>query len=168
MFDLPLHPAIVHLPLGLAFVMPVAALFLVLRASDERRTAWLVVALQAVLVVGALASLRTGEGDEERVEQVVPEAAIEVHEERAELFLWLSVAVLAGFVVAAAVREPKVRQVAAGVSLAGALAVTGVGVAVGHAGGELVYTHGAAAAHTEAPSATASQRTHHEEDEDDD
>ncbi|MCA9673595.1 MAG: hypothetical protein KC464_01045, partial [Myxococcales bacterium] len=85
----PLHPVIVHVPLVLALVAPVAigwAAWRRLRGATDRRT-WLAAALLQVVIVGsAFAALRTGGEEEERVEQVVPEAAIETHEERAELF----------------------------------------------------------------------------------
>ncbi len=64
MSSLPLHPALVHLPLGLAFVMPFLAVSLAWALWVRRvpRLTWaIVVALQTVLLAGGLVALRTGE-----------------------------------------------------------------------------------------------------------
>ena len=69
--SLPLHPAIVHLPLGLAFLMPALALGFgwALWTGRIRARAWIaIVALQAVLLGGGLAAMNTGEREEDRVE----------------------------------------------------------------------------------------------------
>lgn len=87
--ETPLHPALVHLPLGLAAVLPIAALGLALalwRGWLPAR-AWVgLVVLQAMLVAGGVVALRTGEADEERVERTVGEASIEAHEHAAQRF----------------------------------------------------------------------------------
>jgi len=92
----PLHPALVHLPLGLSIVLPLVAAgmaFALWRGLVPRRTWGVVVGLQAALVVGALVALKTGEREERRVEPVVGETALERHEEAAEVFLWGSAVV---------------------------------------------------------------------------
>ena len=83
----PLHPAVVHLPIALALVVPLVALF----ALVASRLGWLptrgwlfVVLLQALLLGSGWASHETGEEEEERVERVVAERHIEDHEKRAE------------------------------------------------------------------------------------
>lgn len=149
MGSLPLHPALVHIPLGLAFVVPLLALgVLVLFRKDALpRKAWaLVVGCQAVLVAGGFVAMRTGSGEEEKVERVVSEQAISRHEEAAEVFTWTAAAVLALSVVVLLVpaRATRLGAVAAAV---GMLAVAGLGVRVGHAGGQLVYQHNAGAAY---------------------
>jgi len=70
------------------------AVLLLLRKRASQRAWWLAVALQALVVVTGFAALRTGEADEERVEAMVNEAAIETHEERAETFLIAATIVL--------------------------------------------------------------------------
>ena len=87
MSGLPLHPALVHLPLGLAFVMPFLALILawaLWTGRAPRRTWAIVVALQAVLLAGGLLALRTGEAQEDRVEPIVGETALGRHESAAQ------------------------------------------------------------------------------------
>jgi uncharacterized membrane protein len=153
MNSLPLHPAIVHIPMGVAMLMPfIAAGFAwALWTRRAGSMAWMaVVALQAVLLASSLVAINTGGNEEERVERVVPESAIEAHEEAAEQFAWASGGTL---VLAALVLLFKRREVAgpltAGVVVA-TLAVAGLGYRVGHAGGQLVYQHGAASAYASA------------------
>ena len=58
MTSLPLHPAIVHLPLGLAFVIPALAVGFAwaLWTGRVRQRAWIaILALQAVLLTAGLA-----------------------------------------------------------------------------------------------------------------
>lgn len=149
--NLPLHPAIVHLPLGVAFVVPFVAAALawaVWRGRLPRASFALLTALQAIVVAGGLVAVQLGERDAKRVEPLIGEAAVEVHEERAELFLWAAGAVLVG--AAALLVVPKGRApAAAAVVTAGAAAVALLGARAGEAGGELVYRHGAAAAFQE-------------------
>jgi len=144
----PLHPAIVHLPIALAVLLPLASgafALAVARGWLPLRSWVLVVALHALLVGATWAALETGESEEERVERVVPEAAIETHEERAELFLWLSVGALA--VSGAGLLGGTAGAAARGLAVAAGLALLGGGMRGGHSGGELVYVHGAASAY---------------------
>lgn len=149
MSTLPLHPSIVHVPLGLAFVLPlVAAGFAIaLWRRAVPRSAFLVVfGLQAVLVGAGVVAMKLGERDEKRVERVVAERLVEAHEERAEAFVWTAALVLAGAAAVLVVPARAAGGLAAAVA-AGTLAVAALGAAAGHAGGELVYRHGAASAY---------------------
>ena len=151
MSDLPLHPALVHLPLGLAFVMPCLALALtwVLWARHAPRRTWaIVVALQAILVAGGLVALRTGEAQEDRVGQVVAEAAIAQHEAAAEQFVWAAVATLALAVATLLLKEGAAMRSGLVLTAVASLVVTGLAIRAGHAGGQLVYVHGAASAYS--------------------
>lgn len=143
--ELPLHPALVHLPLGLSLVMPL----LVGAALIGRR--WLgppVVALlagaQLLLFAGAVIAKETGEDAEDLAkEQGAPRAVIHEHEERAELFT-----VLAGLGLLALGGSAVAGQRRAAVPLLGVAGVLSLGAAVqgvrtGHEGGELVYEYGA-------------------------
>jgi uncharacterized membrane protein len=168
----PLHPAVVHLPIALAVLLPALALLgavTIQRRIVPPRT-WLgVLLLQAVLVGSGWLALETGEAQEERVEQVVAERHIEDHEERAERFQLAAGVTLA--VLAAGLLPGAVGGVARGVSVVATLAVLAAGVQVGHSGGELVYRHGAAAAYTRQDAAGVAAREHvgaYEEDDDHD
>jgi uncharacterized membrane protein len=146
----PLHPAVVHLPVALAALIPLgalAALLAIWRGFLPTRAWWAVVLLQALLVGSAWLAVETGEREEERVEEVVAESRIEAHEEAAERFLALAGAGL--LVIGAGLLPHRTGQVA---RAAGALAAVGVlaaGIQVGHSGGELVYRHGAARVYAE-------------------
>src|SRR5262245_17612151 len=90
----PLHPAVVHLPIALAALIPllaVLALIAISRGWLPARAWAAVVLLQALLVGSAWLAHETGEDQEERVERVVEEKYIEEHEEAAMYFLYLSV-----------------------------------------------------------------------------
>jgi uncharacterized membrane protein len=154
--SLPLHPALVHIPLGLAAVIPLVALaitFAQWRRGLSRRAWSLVVGMQAFLLAGGLIAQRTGGADEERVESVVAESAIEQHEEAAEVFLVGIGATLALAALVLVVPARAARYGALAASLA-AIGVAGLGIRVGHAGGRLVYQEGAAAAWTDGTTRT--------------
>src|SRR5215471_7708483 len=95
---LPLHPAVVHVPLGLALVMPVllAGLLWAVYTNRLPRAAWLVgLVLQGVLLGAALVALRTGEQDEERAEVRATEAQVDAHAHAARAFTWAAGATFA-------------------------------------------------------------------------
>ena len=155
MGSMPLHPAIVHLPLALAILMPlIAAGFAwALWTGRIRPRAWLaVVAFQALLLGSGVAATRTGEAEEERVENVVQESALHQHEELADQFVWAAglTLVLTGLVLV--VRRPAAVRVLVSGIVAATIVVAALGLRVGHAGGQLVYVHGAASAYAQ-PSA---------------
>lgn len=166
---LPLHPKLVHLPIALAVLMPlVSASFLLawVRGWFPRRTWLAAVALQGLLVIGALAAQRTGAQDEDRAEAAVGKAAIEAHEEAAEQFTAVAAAVLAFAVGAAALRPEKAARALAVLTLAGTLAVLAMGYRVGEAGGRIVYGAGgpAAALGAPAPGGEGHHRSKHHDD----
>lgn len=145
---LPLHPAVVHVPLGLAFALPLvtAGLALALWRGLVPRRAWVIaIFLQALLVGGGVVALKAGERDEDRVERVVGKQPVKAHEEAAEAFVWSGAFVLAVATAALLVPGPASAAVAA-VAAAGTLAVAFLGYRAGEAGGELVYRRGAASA----------------------
>ncbi len=173
--NVPLHPAIVHIPLGLAFVLPLVVLVLTVllwRGQLARRAFISVFALQLVLFASGLAALKTGENDEERVERVVAESRIEQHEEAAELFVWGAGAVLVLSLAPLLLRSRRGQSIAAALATASTFAVAGLGYRAGKAGGELVYVHGAAQAYTQtgsagsAPSGEAAPARHGHDDDD--
>ena len=146
----PLHPALVHLPLGLAFILPALALGFAWVAwkSPLKRRAWtLIVVLQAVLLGAGFVAMNTGEREGERIERAVPKAAIERHEELAEQFLWatgITLVVAAGALV---FRRPGAVRTLTGAAVVGTLVVAAAALRVGHAGGQLVYVLNAASAY---------------------
>lgn len=152
----PLHPAVVHFPIVLVILLPIVAVatLLAVRRGARARRAWAIpVAVAAALTLSAWVAVQTGQQQEERVERVVAENALETHEEAAERFLVLSGVLLlvtlgglAGGIVGRAGRVA---------STAGAFALVLAGWQVGHSGGSLVYQHGAAAAYAGGAAANA-------------
>ena len=163
MTSLPLHPAIVHVPLGLAFVLPALAIGYAWAVwkGKVRTRAWLaIVALQAVLLAAGVVAMNTGEREEDRVERVVPEAALEQHEAYAEQFVWATgfTLVLAALVLVS--RRPAIAHALTLATVAGTIVVAAAAIRVGHAGGRLVYVHNAGAAYGgAAPAARADPAT---------
>jgi uncharacterized membrane protein len=160
MSGMPLHPLIVHFPIVLAFLLPISvvvALWAVRKGTTPRRGWSFPVVVAAALAVSAFVASRTGEAEEDRVERVVAEQAIETHEEAAERFLVLSGVLfavsLAGFLPRTVGHAGRI------VTAFGALGLVAAAVQVGHSGGTLVYRDGAASAYTSAASAKASPAT---------
>ncbi len=145
MTDLPLHPAVVHIPLGLAIVMPIVAIALawaVWKGKLPRSALAVVAGLQLFIAAGGLVAMELGDGEAERNAQIVPKNAIHDHEEAAETFVWFSVGVLAVAIAALFVparRAPIVAAVVAAGTLAGAV----LALDAGRKGGELVFRYGA-------------------------
>lgn len=146
----PLHAALVHMPVAFAVLAPLAALaawILVNRGADVPRTWGMVVALLALLSVSAVVAKSTGEDQEERVEEVVAHAAIETHEEAADVFTTGSFVLLV--VAGAGLVRGQVGRWARLTATLGTLALLWAGYQVGHSGGRLVYQHGAASVYRE-------------------
>lgn len=150
LFGMPLHPLIVHFPIVLTFLLPIsilAALWAIRKGTTPRR-AWSVpLAFAAALAASAYVATETGESQEDRVEQVLPEeGALHGHEEAAERFLVLSGVLFVVSVVGLAPRS--IGQAARIVTAVGAVGLIAAAAQVGHSGGTLVYRDGAASAYT--------------------
>ncbi len=144
----PLHAAVVHLPMALAVLLPLAAvlaLAAIKRGAAPRPTWGVMVLLVAMLIGSGLVAKETGEDGEDRVEQLVPEGALEAHEEAADRFLVVGAVVL--LVSLLGLRRDRLGGGARIATTLGTLAVLAAGWSVGHAGGELVYRYGGAAAY---------------------
>lgn len=147
MFDLPLHPIVVHFPIVLGFILPFAgfAFWWAIKKDFLPQRVWvLITALALVYGASALVASELGEKDEDKVEKVVSEKLIEEHEEAAELVPWIAGTLL--LVSLAGLRgknAQRARLAFAIVSLAATIPLANAG----HTGGELVYKYGAANAH---------------------
>ncbi|MGH9641352.1 MAG: DUF2231 domain-containing protein [Terriglobales bacterium] len=145
---MPLHPALVHMPLALAFIAPFLALGFTWALWKGRihSRAWIIIAaLQAVLLLSGLIAMYFGEREEARLKSRVSPALLEQHDDLADQFLWV-----AGFTLGAAslvplLRRPRTVRALAVTTLAGSLLSAGAAFRAGHTGGELVYLHNAAA-----------------------
>lgn len=148
----PWHPAVVHLPVALAMLLPLVALgalWTIRRGATPRRV-WGVATLGfAILTFSAWLAVQTGEATAERVERIVAEQPLETHEERGESFFVLTLVTLA--IAAAGLVRGRIGDVARLASTIGSLVLFGVGWLVGHSGGALVYKHGAASAYATPP-----------------
>ena len=151
MLPYPLHPAIVHFPLVLAFLLPLIAAGAVwsIRRGTRPRRAWSIPVIATLMLLGsAWASVKTGEAQDERVERVVAEQPLSVHEEMAEGFLAGAGAV--AFVAAVGLIGGLIGGIARVVTVVASLVLVLAAVRVGHSGGQLVYKYGAANAYVPA------------------
>jgi uncharacterized membrane protein len=161
MNSLPLHPAIVHLPLALAILMPLfaAGVTWAMWTGRVHPRAWLaIVGLQALLLGSGLLAINTGGAEEERVEAVIREGVLHQHEEFAEQFVWAIGITLALTTLVLVLKRPGASHATAAAVVVATVAVAGLGLRVGHAGGQLVYVHGAASAYAAPAAATSLTR----------
>ena len=141
----PLHPAVVHFPVVLAFLLPIfaaGALWTIRRGARPRRAWGIPLALAGALTLSAWAAVQTGEAQEDQVERVVADQPLDRHEEAAEAFIAGSVVVL--LVMGAGLLPGWLGTSARVVGTLGAVALVASAALVGHSGGQLVYQHGAA------------------------
>jgi uncharacterized membrane protein len=146
----PLHPAVVHLPIALAVLIPLVAagvIAAIARGFLPTHAWWAVVALQILLVGSAWLALETGEAQAERVEKIVAERYVDAHQDAAEWFLGVSGA--AAMLMAIGLLHDRRGRIGRVVGAVASLVVLATAVRTGHLGGELVYRHGAASAYTE-------------------
>ncbi len=144
------HPKLVHIPIALGVLMPLiaGAVWVAWWRQWLPARSWvLVVGLQAMLLGSGIVALQTGESEEARVERVVPEGALDEHEEAAEAFVFASGGVLGLMLLALALGRRKAGLPSAAVATLGTLAVLALGYRTGQAGGDLVYRHNAASAY---------------------
>lgn len=145
----PLHPAVVHFPLVLMFILPLVAFgaWWVIHDGGRLRTwGWAVLAA-AALTGSAWVAHEAGDDQAEKVEKVVAERLVEQHEDAGHLFAIASTVVL-GLTLLGLV-PGMVGKSARLLTVAGAVVVAGLGVRAGKLGGDLVYKHGAASAYVQ-------------------
>jgi uncharacterized membrane protein len=147
MFELPLHPVVVHFPIVLGILLPVVALILWwgIRKEFLQPKVWLLVAVLALAYgASAVVAVELGEEDEEKVEKIVSEEIIEEHEEAGELIPWVAGGLLLVSLAGLLPRQGDKARLA--LIVLGLVAIVPL-IQTGHTGGELVYKYGAATAH---------------------
>lgn len=154
----PLHPAVVHFPVVLAFLLPIfaaGALWAIRRGARSVRAWSLPLAVAGALLVSSWAAVQTGESQEETIENVVADAPLDAHEEAAESFIWASAIVL--LVIGGGLAPGVFGKTMRVLGTAGAVGLVAGAALVGHTGGELVYRHGAASAYATSAQGQLSQ-----------
>jgi uncharacterized membrane protein len=145
----PLHPAIVHFPIALAFILPVLILVfsLMIKKNKMAPQAWfIIIGLQLLTTVTGYVSLESGEEAEDVVEKVLDKKLIHEHEERAEIFVGSTVIALVLSTAAFFLRK-EFQFILKLVVFVLSLVSSFLAYRTGHSGGELVYRYGAASAY---------------------
>ncbi len=151
---LPLHPIMVHMPMALVILLPLItiAAFVIFKKSEKisgKKIMIYVGLFHLFLTLSTFVSLQTGEADEDRVERVVAERYIEIHEHKAEEFMSATgVALVAVFIAAFLLADRFFTPTMIGIMLMQGVLIY-LGYQVGHSGGELVYVHNAASVHSQ-------------------
>jgi len=143
--ELPLHPGLVHLPIGLAFALPLLALavsFGIIRAWFPRNTWVLIVALAALQVGTALVAREAGEKEAHRIGKAMPKGAIHEHVLAANFFTGWSVALLVLAAGALALRKEKPFRAATMTAAVLFFFPLATGLRTGYLGGKLVFLDG--------------------------
>lgn len=146
---IPWHPLFVHLPLALAFIVPVLALVcivLIKRQKLPMSVWWIVAALQVTMTMSGYLAMESGEWEETAVEKITGDVPISAHEERAEMFVSASVAASALSLIVVFAKS-SVQLPIQLVALALMLGNMVLAVRTGLSGGELVYKYKAPAAY---------------------
>ena len=147
MFDLPLHPIVVHFPIVLGSLLPFLGLLLwwAIKKNIMPHSVWVLVMVMA-LAYGAssIVAVEAGEADEEKVEEIVSERVIEEHEEAGEVIPWVAGALF--LVSVAGLVKKNSHAIRLSLVILSFIAIIPL-VSAGHTGGELVYQYGAANAH---------------------
>ena len=149
MNEIPLHPALVHIPIGVAFVLPCPAVVVAIAIGKGKlpKTAWLVVVgLQVIVLAGGIASVRTGEEDRRRTVMLVGSANLDPHEEAGDAFN-VSAGVSLALGIASFFPGGTIANVGRAATVLASSACTYFAYSAGHSGGGLVYQFGAASAY---------------------
>ncbi|HJN77243.1 MAG TPA: DUF2231 domain-containing protein [Myxococcota bacterium] len=142
MVELPLHPLLVHIPVGLAVAVAILAPAVWLtwaRGALPRRAWWLVPLVQGFLLVSVVAAVRTGELAEQEARRVLPGEQVDRHETLGTRFIVLVVVTLLLALAASLVAdERRARQLALAAIISSLVQLAACAV-VSHAGGALVW-----------------------------
>lgn len=138
-----LHAIMVHLPIGLTAIGLLLTLGVILTGSKVPGLRWTTVFVYLIATLAALWTVQTGEEAEHSLPAKLTGAALESlekHESLAE-FLWIALASTAVLVMLSGIRVgwfKAVTLILALIASVGSVAWVG---AIGHHGGDLVYTH---------------------------
>ena len=138
----PVHNAIVHVPVGVALVLPLVALAVLVGSWKARGRLGpaILLALQAALLAGCLLGLRSGEPAEDIAEDRGASGdAIHEHEERAEKLAWtagLVTALAAAALIGARSKAGRPLLIAAAIAT---LPQAGLAGWTGLAGGDIAH-----------------------------
>jgi uncharacterized membrane protein len=142
MHDPPIHPWLVHLPLGAAMLAPLGLAWVARELDLGRlpaRAWWLVVVLSAVVPLAGTATWLSGQDEAERLRHTVETALLFEHREAALTFLCASLAPVTAGLAAGVWLTERGRRVARWLAVALAVVTLATGLAAGRAGGQIAW-----------------------------
>lgn len=139
-----LHAIIAHLPVALS-VLGVIVVYVSAAVVAERQTLrWVAVAAYLLMAATAYFAVETGETARAQLSNRMPGYIwdeVDHHEDLAE-YVWMFAVATAAFAAVSTLKYKWVRIGGISIAMLGSLATAGWVGLTGHAGGELVYTHG--------------------------
>ena len=140
MFDLPLHPFIVHFPIAIGILMPMLVVGVGLGIKLLKwphQTWWMIVFFQTVVVASSVIAVVSGEKEEERPGPPLNQEQLAVHEEAGETIPWTAGVAL--ILSMAPLIMPKKMKGLALLFLIVSLGIMIQLIYTGHSGGQLIY-----------------------------
>lgn len=146
--ELPLHPALVHVPVGMAFLF--LPLFIVLwfgisKWAWPKSLLWLYAGMVVITNAFAYVAKSYGEADWGTVEKFVPKEALEAHAHAGDRYFYIYIALAIVSLIAAYGKILPI--VFRGATVLVSLLLLIQSYITGHSGGQLVYEYGAVQGH---------------------
>jgi len=139
-----LHAAMVHVPIALCVLTPLALLAAGVMPARRRMGSFLATVLYALLALAALVTIQTAEAAYHNMGNT-PEATARLAHDHGEMAerIWTAALALAAVAAVGTLKHKKALALTAvWVAFAGGLALTGWAAVASHQGGVLVYEHG--------------------------
>ena len=146
MESLPLHPAIVHLPIGIALMLPILNIlffWLFKTGKAKREASMILIIMHLGLATTSFLAMQLGEIEEEKIEHQIDHNALENHEHKGEFYAQATIALALVSVLLVFTRGRRFEQVL-GLLFIGQIILIFFTYQVGHSGAQLVYKHDAA------------------------
>ena len=146
MLALPVHPALVHLPIGMSFLLPLLALSIAFAITRTwlPRGAWLLVVMVSAIITGAAFFTRqTGEQEEHRLNDPSLQRGIHEHEESANWFIASTVLTSLLAVAVAFIKSVRAFSVASFLVAVFTFFPLSIALRTGYLGGRLVFEQAA-------------------------
>ncbi|MBT4790300.1 MAG: hypothetical protein HON90_01910 [Halobacteriovoraceae bacterium] len=146
MGELPIHPGVVHLPIGIVFVLPfLLSLYIIFFKKKllERSGFVIILVLYGLLTISSVISIKTGENEISAVKNVVAQQHVNTHENEAQNFLVVTLLALVTGISTLVVNSLRYFQIGLIFNFFIQILLIYFAIQVGHTGGVLVYKYSA-------------------------